>query len=429
MIWKMLYNVVVVPAMECGLLLAGIASPKVQRGIKGRLGEGDRLRLAKSRCRARSKRVVVHCASAGELESAIPLIEELQQQYNADVILTYFSPSAVNRANTVGGIVDHLYLPVDSKRRMRRLLDILSPDLVVFVKHDVWPNLVWEAAKRNIPTALVNGNFRPDSKRLKRPLIPFGRGLFGELSAIFAVASDDAHRFRFLAGKKPVVEAEGDTRFDRVRQRALKGREDQGALARILEGRPVAVAGSTWPAGEKILLEAWKGVRAERSDAVLVLTPHEPTEEHLKQLIAQCEEAGLMPVTMTEAENNVPVSDVIIVDRMGVLAGLYGLGKVAYVGGGFGAGVHSVIEPAVFGMPVMFGPKHLNSHEARDLIRIQAGQSVESAEEIRDRFINALNDGLKSREMANKAHGFVEKQSGVARRLAAKLATLAGCGS
>lgn len=426
MIWRLLYSGIAMPLMTLGLLLGGLFSAKVRRGIKGRLGEGDRLRIARSRCRDDRPRVVVHCASAGELESAIPLMEEMIEQNDVDVLLTYYSPSAVDRASKIKLPVDHVYLPVDSLRRTRRFLDTIDPSLILFVKHDIWPNLVWEAKKRGVPTALVNGNFRPDSKRLKRVAIPFGRAVLPKLAAIFAVARDDAHRFRFLAGKEPLVEVSGDTRFDRVRQRALAGRADQGALADRLVDRPVAIAGSTWPADETLLLEAWEHVKREVPGAVLVLVPHEPTGEHVKQILQGCDTKGFLAVTLTEVEGGVPVGDVIVVDRVGVLAGLYGLGSIAYVGGAFGTGVHSVIEPAVFGMPVLFGPKYLMSHEARDLLALGAAKSISDATEIGEAFVNALLKGEESVEMGEKAAHFVEEHAGVSQRVASSCARLAG---
>ena len=426
MIWRLLYNSIAMPLMTVALLLGGLFSAKVRRGIKGRLGEGDRLRIARSRCRGDRPRVIVHCASAGELESAIPLMEELIASSDVDIFLTYYSPSAVARANKITLPVDHFYLPIDSLRRTRRFLEILDPSLILFVKHDYWPNLVWEASKRGIPTALVNGNFRPDSKRLKRVAIPFGRTVLPKLSAIYAVARDDAKRFRFLAGSKPDIEVAGDTRFDRVRQRALAGREDQGALAERLKGRPVAVAGSTWPADESRLLEAWKHVKSEVTGAVLVLVPHEPTAERIKQILQSCESNDFLALTQTELEGGVPVGNVIVVDRVGVLAGLYGLGQVAYVGGAFGTGVHSVIEPAVFGVPVLFGPKYLMSHEARDLLNLGAALSVTEPQQIGEAFVNALLEGEESRERGSKAGHFVEEHSGVSAKVAASCARLAG---
>jgi len=426
MIWRFLYNAMAVPLMTIVLLLSGLVSKKVRRGIKGRLGEGDRLRLARSRCRVNTPRIVVHCASAGELESAVPLMDEILKNWDVDIILTYYSPSAVERANKISGPVDHFYLPIDSKRRIKRFLDTIEPSIILFVKHDYWPNLVWLAKDKRIPTVLVNGNFRPDSKRLKRIAIPFGRAVLPYLTAIFTIARDDAHRFQFLAGTGVDVLVVGDTRFDRVKQRALSGRQDQGMLADKLSGKAVVIAGSTWPNDEKIVFEAFSKTRMEVDNAVLVLAPHEPSVERINQIHQQAEALGFFAASLTEVESGVPITDIIIIDRVGVLAGMYGLGKIAYVGGGFGAGVHSVIEPAVFGIPVLFGPRYLVSHEARDLLKLGAAISVEEADPVKEMFVNALRDRDTSAEMGIKAGEFVENHTGVANKVSGELGRLAG---
>ena len=425
-VWRALYNLIFVPAMEAAAMLAGLFSEKVRRGIRGRLAEGERLRRVRSNCHEGNHRVIVHCASAGELESAVPLMQALLADGKVDILLSYYSPSAVERAMKIEEPVDHFYLPVDSKRRVRRLLDTLEPSLIVFVKHDYWPNLVWEAKLRGIPTALVNGNFRPDSKRLKRAAIPFGRAVLPHLAAIYAVARDDAHRFRFLAGEEPKIVVSGDTRFDRVLQRALDGRRDQGALADTLAGRPVAVAGSTWHADEKRFLPAFKTVLEQIPNAVLVVAPHEPKPDRLKQIAEEAAANGLTSTTMTEVEEGISPANLLVVDRVGVLAGMYGLGSVAYVGGAFGTGVHSVIEPAVFSIPVMFGPRHLMSHEARDLIELGAAEQVSSPEQIAEVFLDALQNGETSRRRGEMAGTFVRQREGVSRRVAERLAALAG---
>ncbi len=425
MIWRVLYNIIGIPFIKFTLLIIGIFNKKVARGIKGRLGEGDRLRLARSRCNDDKKRIIVHCASAGELEGAIPLIQAINDSTNAEVLLTYYSPSAVERANKLDIVADHFYLPIDTPRGVKRLLDVIEPSMILFIKHDIWPNIVWMAKNRSIPTVLINGNFRPDSKRLKRIAIPFGRALLTYLSAIYTIARDDAHRFKFLAGKDTQVVVTGDTRFDRVCQRARDGREDQGRLAGLLEDNPTVVAGSTWPADEKILLESWDEVQKSVDNAVMILVPHEPTDEHILHIRKDCESLGYDMITLTDLENGADPKEIVVVDRVGVLAGLYGLGKIAYVGGAFGTGVHSVIEPAVFGIPVIFGPKHLMSHEARDLVSLGAAKSIKEPADIIDLFINALQDGKESLEMGSEAASFVQNKSGVAVQIAKRLAKLA----
>ncbi len=424
--WRFLYNTAGVHTAGFALRLASLWKPKIREGIEDRHGEKKRLSKIRSQCRPDKHRVLVHCSSAGELESAIPLMQALTAASDPDIILSIFSPSAKSRAVSVKGVAGKLYLPFDTSFRMNRMLNILEPTLVVIVKHDVWPNLVWLCRERGIKTALVNGNFRPDSSRLCPVLKNASRAVFRDLDAIYAVAEDDAERFRRVSGEGPMIEVAGDTRFDRVQQRALESRDDQGKLAEMLKGRKVAMAGSSWPEGEQRILEAWAGLHADHPDAVLILVPHEPRPERISQITTDVTGKGLQCATLTEAEQSVSIPHVLIVDRVGVLAGLYGLADIAYVGGGFGDGVHSVIEPAVFGIPVLFGPKHLMSHEARDLLDKGAAVVIRTAADIEHVFRDALSAGIDSRLRGEAARAYVDEKAGVSGPLAAKLTKLAG---
>ncbi len=426
MIFELLYNLLIVPLMEIGLLLGSLFSSKARLAVRGRINEGARLARARSRCRDGVPRVLVHCSSAGELESAVPLLEEMKRVADMDIVLSYYSPSAQKRLSAAAEAVDRFYLPIDTPWRVRRLLGILEPSLVVFIKHDIWPNYVWQCYRRGVPTVLVDGNFRPDSLRLSPFARIANRSFLKRLTAIYAVAGDDAERFRRVAGPLPVIEDTGDTRYDRVRQRALSGRKDQGMLAKMLEGRKVVVAGSTWPDDEQRLLDALSDVLKEFPEAVLVLAPHEPTPEHLKQLWSECERLQIRAVTLSDLESGNRPENVIFIDRVGILAGLYGLGCAAYVGGAFGTGVHSVIEPAVFGLPVLFGPKYLMSNEARNLLEINAALSIEEAGQVRDAFLDALRGGDESRRRGRLASEFVESRTGTSERVAKKLVELIG---
>jgi 3-deoxy-D-manno-octulosonic-acid transferase len=417
MIWRILYNLLVVPALKLGLLLVALGSEKVRRGVKGRMGEGDHLRVARSRCEDGTARVLVHCASAGELESAIPIIRELNATQNVCIILSYYSPSALNRVSEIDDIADHIYLPFDSARRVRRMLGILDLSLILVIKHDLWPNLVWESEARGVPVVLANAYSRRDSALIRqRILLPFSRQLHGALAEIHAVADADTRRLRFLSGKRIDVYSTGDTRFDRVRERALTSKRDQGELDKQLAGKRVFVAGSTWPVDEKKFLEAWNDLKAE--DRLLLLVPHELHEEHLKQL--EHDFAEFDPVRLSALSDD--SGSVIIVDKMGILAGLYGLGVGAYVGGGFGVGVHSVIEPAVFGIPVAFGPKFEMSPEAKEQQKRQAAVCVRDASELKEFMRACLDDDESHRDIGRRSAEYVDEKAGCTERLVAQLA-------
>ncbi len=415
MIWRFLYNLLALPAIKIGLLLVGFGSEKVRRGVKGRMGEGDHLRTARSRCNDSSKRVLVHCASAGELESAIPIIRDLKRRADVCIILSYYSPSAVSRVVGIDEISDHIYLPFDSRRRVRRLLDTLDLSLILVIKHDLWPNLVWESQARGVPVVLVNAYSRRDSALIRqRLLLPFSRQLHGALSEIHAVADADTRRMKFLSGRKDIVFATGDTRFDRVRERAMNSQRDQGELSKRLEGKAVFIGGSTWPVDEKMFLEAWRELYGE--GRLLMLVPHEPGEDHLLHLEKEFAEFGATRLSALNGE----LGSVIIVDQMGILAGLYGLGVGAYVGGGFGVGVHSVIEPAVFGIPVAFGPKFEMSPEAKEQQKREAAVCVHDAAEL-TAFVAACLSGEESHvEIGLRSAAYVEEKAGCTEKLVAR---------
>ncbi len=402
--------------LKLGLLLVAFGSEKVRRGVKGRMGEGDHLRVARSRCEAGKVRVLVHCASAGELESAIPIIRQLHATGQVCIILSYYSPSAINRVSELDEIADHVYMPFDSPRRVRRLLDTLELSLILVIKHDLWPNMVWEAEKRGVPMVLANAYSRRDSALIRqRLLLPFSRQLHGALTEIHAVADADARRLRFLSGKRTVVHPTGDTRFDRVRERALNSQRDQGELGKQLSGKRVFIAGSTWPVDEKMFLESWRTLHGD--DRLLLLAPHEPHEQHLHHLEDQF--AEYKPVRLSALTSL--SGSVIIVDKMGILAGLYGLGIGAYVGGGFGVGVHSVIEPAVFGIPVSFGPKFEMSPEAKAQQKREAAVCVHDGAELKEFMRACLDDDESHRVIGQRAVDYVEEMAGCTERLVSHL--------
>lgn len=414
MITRIMYNLVGIPLMYFGFFAGAIFSRKIRKGILGRINEEASLLRVRNRCPDDHPRIIVHCASAGELESAIPIIEQLRKAVKASIILTYYSPSALDRAKKVKGVTGHLYLPFDSQRRMSRMLDLLQPHAVIMVKHDIWPNLVWCSKEREIPTVLVNANFRPDSSRLFPVLNLINRSILGSLTTIVTIAEDDAERFRKVAGSTPKIVVLGDSRFDRVEQRARSGYLDQGVLKKALVDKQVIVAGSTWPEDEKQLISAWSQLAGRFSKITLVIVPHEPTSEHLVQIRERCTDKDLESSLLSEISTQPEIPDVTVVDQIGILAGLYGLGCAAYVGGGFGHGVHSVIEPAVFGLPVFFGPNYRNSHEARDLLALEEHFLVRNSQDMEERFAAALSREDRSTRAGALAREYVHGKSGVA---------------
>jgi 3-deoxy-D-manno-octulosonic-acid transferase len=320
----------------------------------------------------------MHAPSVGEGLQARPILE-LARRANpgAQLAYTYFSPSAQPFAETLD--VDFRdVLPFDAASDMRAALDALVPTAIVFSKLDVWPTLAREATRRGTRLGLVSATLAVSSSRRSGLASVLLRDAYARLDRVGAISAADADRLVALGVPSDRIRITGDTRYDQVWARAQAVDRAGAPLALLRSARPTVVAGSTWPSDEAQLLLAWERVVARHRDARLILAPHEPTETHLAPLEAWATAAGLTVARLSDAAAG--TADVVIVDRLGVLGDLYALADIAFVGGAFhGAGLHSVLEPAAFGAPVLFGPQNRGSRDARLLLDAGGGMEVADA--------------------------------------------------
>ncbi|HJS46707.1 MAG TPA: glycosyltransferase N-terminal domain-containing protein, partial [Gemmatimonadales bacterium] len=336
--------------------LAGALSPKARHGHAMREGAAARLAAwaADSRDPARPL-LWLHAPSVGEGLQAEPVLRRLRARHpDWQYAWTFFSPSAERFAQRVGADVAD-YLPYDSRSNVSGVLDALRPDAVVFSKLDLWPELAAGAAARGVRVGLLAATVRPGSRRLRWPARDLLRPGYLAVAGAAAVAEEDAERLSRLGVPRPRIVVVGDTRYDSVLERVAVV-DPRDPLLGHAAGGPALVAGSTWPEDEAALLRAFTLVRAAQPAARLILVPHEPTPEHLEGVDRAAARLGIpLPQRLSAAEGPAPF---LLVDRTGVLAALYGAGELAYVGGGFGrAGLHSVLEPAAWGRPVLVGPR------------------------------------------------------------------------
>lgn len=417
-LYRLIYNTIAIPVMETGLILALPFKKKVSEGAKGRK------LVLKSAAAWRSENpgrlVVIHSSSAGEYEASIPLIEALRKR-GILIVATLFSPSGF--ANAVKtSIPDYItYLPFDSKSSVNKFINILEPDAFIFCKHDIWPNIVWVCADKNIPVILTNANMHSHSSRLKPWTLGFNRYLFGHFTAIWTVAEEHADRIARICGSKEKITIMGDTRFDRVVGRT---KETDFKLPGKLEESPVIIAGSVWQA-ELFTLDVFFETRKRFPGWKLIWVPHEPEEIHLKSVEARCNEVGISHVRLSAPEK-IEDAEVIIIDRIGILSSLYKYADIAYVGGGFGKGVHSVIEPAVFSIPVIFGPRYHVSAEAGDLLENGGGFTVKDGKEFEQLFVSMVEDENRRKSSGQHAGEYVRSKTGVAETEADMILDLIG---
>lgn len=363
---------------------------KARMLFRGQWKATDELRTRLPHKTGRQRRIWIHVASVGEFEQARPVIERLRREHpEVQIVLTFFSPSGYNLRKGYDKVDAVTYLPFATRRNARMFLDVVKPDTAIFVKYEFWPAYLRELAKRGIRTYSISAIFREKQAFFRWWGKPYLK-LLKLFTAIYVQDEASARLLREHGIER--TEVAGDTRFDRVHAIAQQAK-DIPQIARFVEdGAKVIIAGSTWPPDEELLARYID----ENPDVKLVLAPHEIHEAHLHQIFQQFEGRY---VRFTQATiNSLDAVRVLVVDTMGMLSSIYRYGQVAYIGGGFGVGIHNTIEAAVFGMPVLFGPNHKHFREACALIEAGGGIAVDNYAA----FKAAMDDALADHEAIGK---------------------------
>ena len=389
-IWFILYNTVFIPLFWLLLHIAAFFNNKVRRGIEGRRGLLKKIDHDISKLTSK-RRVWFHSSSMGEFEQAKPIIAALRKKYHdINIIVTFFSPSGYDHSKNYKLADIITYIPFDTTANARHFLNLTQPTAAVFVRYDVWPNYVWELHARRIPVFIANATMRTTSARFYPLLKNFHRLLFNNFESIFTVSTKDADAFAHFGLTHPSVEMIGDTRYDQVWQRSTDAKKKHLLPPAILKGKKLLLAGSTWPEDEEILIPSIKKILQYDADVLAILVPHEPTEDALEDVEIKI---GSKPRAIRFSNLNDYANErIILVDSIGILMALYQYARVAYVGGSFRQGIHNVLEPAVYGIPVVFGPKHTNSYEAMELARRGGGFTINDQQDCYRTFRTLLDD-------------------------------------
>ena len=396
---------------------------KVRQGHRGRIGALTRLRTWAATHRDPSRPLVwFHAPSVGEGLQARSVLARIRSRHpDWQVVYTHFSPSAEGFARRVGADVAE-YLPYDTGAAAEPVLDALKPTTIIFTKLDLWPEIATRAARCGLCVGLIAGTVRPRSSRLRWPARQLLWPGYRVLQAAGAIAEDDARRLERLGVRAEVIQVTGDPRFDSVVD-VVNAVPAEEPLKRFGEGAVTMVAGSTWPGDEAVLLEAFARLRIRRPEARLILVPHEPTPDHLAQVDRMAAAVGLHPPHRLSASDG--PQPFLVADQVGVLAKLYGAGSMAYVGGGFhGAGLHSVLEPAAWGIPVVFGPRWEESRDASLLLEAGGGEALaelgaaESAEALESLWEDWMVNEIRRKAQGRKARNVVQAGLGAADRSA-----------
>ena len=385
---KIIYNYCFIPFAKLAIKVLQRFNPK----IKSREEQCELLmsEFEKHPRVSTGRRYWFHAASMGEFEQAKPIIEAIKQtEFNSFVFVTFYSPSGYENQKDYPYADAMAYMPIDSRANAKRIIDIIHPDIAIFIRYEIWYNHLTELKKRQIQTILVNAS-EPNSKVLNL----YYKKAFKLFDKIFVMNAQERHYFTDIVQHK-YVKILPDTRFDRIWER-VKANVDNPLFDRgIFNSKLVLVAGSTWTPDDEIVIEAVDLFNKQNEKKIiLVLVPHEPTAEHIVHLTAKCDNYILLSQYELAPEKYnseiIKNNPMIIVDSIGKLLRIYANADIAYVGGAFGVGIHSVTEPAGYGLPIITGPNMTNSPDAVELKELALLQIVNNSSELLE-YLNRLN--------------------------------------
>lgn len=415
LLFNIFYNFLVLPFLYVVLSFAGLFNKKIRTGIIGRKRVYEELILNATSIDKNKKLIWFHSSSLGEFEQAKPIIERLKQEKNVNVLITFFSPSGYVNSKKYPYADLISYIPFDTKSNAEKFTAITNPTLAVIMRYDVWPNMITSLNNKNIPVYLVDATLRDNSPRLLPLIKSFHKILFGKFSRILTVSDSDASQFKSFGFDDKKVSAVGDTRFDRVYQRSLLAKEKRLISYNVLKDKKILVAGSTWEQDEEVIFPAFLKLVDVDKNVLMIVAPHEPTLLHLEKI--ENEFAGKLKTIRFSHLNNYSDERIIIVDSIGILLTLYTYADVAYVGGSFKQNIHNVLEAAVYGTPVLFGPKIENSQEAKRLAEIGGGIIINNKRQAYKNLRRLFeNENLRS-NLGNISASYVQSNIGATQKI------------
>lgn len=409
-----LYHFFLITASAIARCLTPV-NDKIDRFFKLRRGEIERIEYFFHKSEPREV-LWFHASSAGEFEQAKPLIEHCKERYpDSRLIASFFSPSGYDAGMKYDTVDFCFNIPLDYRKSMNRLLDAISPRALLFSRYDVWPNLTREAHKRGVPLILFSASMREHSYRHRFPLRLLLRKTYNRLTRIHAISQSDAARFVKIVtcGQERII-ISGDTRFDRIREVIHRGHRT-GKLLQESGGNLTFIAGSTYRVTERLLLKV--AVRLNSSSPIRwIIVPHEVDTRNIKRLEQDILKRGFSPVRYSTLSRPVSLSakEILIVDIIGILAFLYAEADIVFVGGSFRGSVHSVLEPAIWGKPILTGPAIANAHEAIALKEHGGLIACRNGSDLQEAIVRLIADHRYRRSVSRRAEEYFNANTGAA---------------
>jgi len=395
-----------------GIHIASVFNPKAKAWVEGRNRSNYPMP-------SKEKRIWFHAASLGEYEQARPVIDELKQQYpNKKFVITFFSPSGFEVAKRKHSDDEVLYLPLDTAQNACFITDYINPEIAIFVKYEYWYFTIQELYNRNVPVLLVAAFFRPE-QIFFRTYGSFFRNMLHYYHHIFVQDKNSM----LLLEKHGIgqVTVCGDTRFDRV-MKIASGDFESEIIDAFRQQSKIFIAGSTWNKDEAMLAQLINSVYKNHPDIKFIIAPHEihlPEIEKLQQSILAAS-ARYSSLSIQDAAHY----HVLIIDNIGMLSKLFRYAQMAYVGGGFNKGIHNILEPAVYGIPVLFGPRCKRFKEAEDMLEMKVAFSVRNADELEMLFEKFQDNEVLMQHCKKELEIYFQENEGAAREISAYIQKL-----
>ncbi len=396
-----LYNLFVVFASQA-LKLVAIFSPKIKLFVEGRKVVFPTL---EQKIKPSDKTIWFHAASLGEYEQGLPVIEKIKEKFPSHkIVVTFFSPSGyeVRKNNTVADVT--VYLPLDTKKNAKEFLSLVHPELVFFIKYEYWLNYLSELKELNTPTYLISGIFRENQMFFKWYGGFYRKAL--DTFTYFFVQNENSKKLLRQLGKANVA-VSGDTRFDRVAA-ILEKDNSLDFISQFKNNTLTIVVGSSWPKDESLLVDF---INSNKYNVKFIIAPHNIKAEQIQQLKNSITKKTIL--FSERNDKNLADYDVFIIDTIGILTKIYSYADIAYVGGGFGnPGVHNILEPATYGVPIVIGPNYSHFAEAIALVNLEGCISISNKKELETALMNLILIEVERDEKGHICETFVQMNKG-----------------
>lgn len=423
MFWLLIYNFFLLPVVWIFFKVYSLFNEKVREGFKGRSEIINELNSSLNKLDKNKKTVLIHSASLGEYQQALPFVDELLQE-NYNIVLSFFSPSGYKNAKVPQGNIVKCYLPFDTKSKIKKFLSLVAPSKIIFIRYDLWLNILNEGKKSNCGLYLVNARYDEKDFTWNFPVISsFKKYLYGMLDKIFVIDEYDEKNYREkLKNYHTEIIKVGDSKFERVYESSKKIQAKKIIEERIIKNKKIFVIGSSWKDDEDIILPALNKIVLYEENLLTFLVPHEPKETKIKAIenFIESNYPNLKTIRYSHLQS-FSYQNIIIVDTIGILYSLYSIAYVSYVGGGLKTGLHNILEPAIFNMPVFFSNKVKNSDEDEIMISSGAGILVNNSKEFYKNFRSILSNKHLRNSIGEKSKIVFENNLGIAKKVVKKI--------